>query len=156
MLEINGQTYETKFNYKFYQRLVDDFGNDKIDGFSRLINLLVDKNPVSLVKGYRYALDSKDLPSEDKVADALDTKGIWDQEDPYGDFYKRLKADGFLRHRLQLLLHSANKDVNSAKQTLASAGKALTKKEREEAEIAVAGYETRTKEFQAAIQALEK
>lgn len=155
MFDINGQTYETKFNYKFHQRLIDDFSTKEIDGFSRLINLLVDKNPVALVKGYRYAITAKNLPSEDQVAEALDAKGIWDQADPYGDFYKQLKQDGFLRHRLRLLMDSADKDVIDTKQTLANAGKLMTKKEREELEIALTGYEVQTNNFKTGIKALE-
>ena len=154
MLDINGQTYETKFSYKFYQRLMDNYGDDNNDGFSRLIKQLVDRDPDALVNGYRYAIDAKNLPSADAVADALGAKGIWDQEDPYGDLYKALKQDGFLRHRLRLLLNSVEEDANNGKKALEIGGKAMTKKEREEAELTVAAYQNYATEFKGKLEAL--
>lgn len=154
MLDINSQTYETKFNYKFYQRLMDNYSDDNNDGFSRLIKQLVDRDPDALVNGYRYAIDAKNLPSADAVADALGAKGIWDQEDPYGDLYKVLKQDGFFRHRLRLLLSSIEEDANNGKKALEIGGKAMTKKEREEAELTVAAYQSYATEFKGKLEAL--
>lgn len=149
MLNINGQEYEEKFNYKFNQRLVDDYSTDDVDGFSRLINQLIDSDPDGLVAGYRYSLDTKKLPSSDEVAEALAAQGVFDDEDPFGDLFKKIKADGFLAMRLKHLIVTQKNSLKTVQKLLPILQKSGTKKE-------IAEGESEIKAGQAGVALLEE
>lgn len=118
-LEINGKVYETKFNYGFYHRIVDGYSNDKdADGFNLFIGGLVDQDPQAIVKGYRFAIVGKDLPSEDEIADALDAKGVFEEDDPFGEMYKEVKSVGFLAKAINHLLALLKKDWKNSELAL--------------------------------------
>lgn len=135
-LEINGKMHDIKFNYKFYDRVVQHFADDqdtdkntKVDGFNLMIGQLIDKNPQAVVKAYRYACVGKSLPALSDVADALDKEGIWDSKDPYADLYKQIKAVGFLAQAINHFLTSTEQDYEISKIGLSVAKKFVKKDE---------------------------
>ncbi|KRL27320.1 hypothetical protein FD27_GL001074 [Limosilactobacillus frumenti DSM 13145] len=109
-LEINGKTYPIKFNHRFYDRVVEDFAkkhkDSNVDGFNNLINGLIMEDPDAVVRAYRFACQTKSLPSANDVANALDEQGIFDSDDIFNDVYKEIKSSGFLALKIRHLLTS--------------------------------------------------
>lgn len=153
-LEINDKTYEIKFNYTFYGRVLDHFvdgkdkdGDDEVDGFNALLGALIEKDPNAIVKAYRFACVGKSLPALSDVASALDKAGIWDSEDPFGDLYKELKSVGFLALQIKRYLNSMKQDWKTSEIILSVAkDQAKTKEEKEtvrQSEVETAGAKAR-------------
>lgn len=156
MLQIDGKEYGLKFNYKFAGRLVKDYSQDNVDGFDRLLGEIIDRDPEALVQAYRYALDVSDnkLPSTDKVADALEEAGYFnDGEKAFSDLFKGLKNDGFLALKLAHFMSTREQQVKDAKTAL----NAVTdKKQRKEVETTVKQAETMLKEVKEDFNRLSK
>lgn len=107
-LEINGKTYQVKFNHRFYNRIVEEFAkkhkDSDTDGFNNLIAGLISEDPDAVVRAYRCACQSKTLPSMDAVGDALEDAGLFESNDIFGETYKAIKDNGFLAMKIQHLL----------------------------------------------------
>lgn len=107
-LEINGKTYQVKFNHRFYNRIVEEFAkkhkDSDTDGFNNLIAGLISQDPDAVVRAYRGACQSKSLPSMDAVGDALEDAGLFDSDKVFDDTYKAIKDNGFLEMKIQHLL----------------------------------------------------
>lgn len=125
-LTINGSEYEVKFDYNFYNRILESAksknnekqkgdGGNQTDGFNQLITQLVDRDPQAIVDAYHAAIVGKKRPTRRDVENALAEVGVWDAKDPFGDLYKELKTDGFLRLKIQHLIHLIHEDVVTAK-----------------------------------------
>lgn len=146
-LEINDHEYEVKFDYNFYNRLLeeadaksknnaknkDNGGAINTDGFNQLILQLIDRDPQAIVDAYRAAIVGKKRPTRRDIEAALAKSGVWDAKDPFGDLYKELKTDGFLRLKIQHLLHSMKEDITTSKiaseAVLESVGKSKKKED---------------------------
>lgn len=126
MLKINGKDYDVKFNMQFANRLIEDYavknndGQITLDGFSHLINDLVDCQPEAITNAYRYALDvpAKQLPSLNDVAQGLEEAGIFKNPDIFSDLFKELKDNGFLMLKLKAYLKSRQNIVDVSKKVL--------------------------------------
>lgn len=154
MLEIDGKSYEPKFNYGFAKRLMKEYGTESVDGFSHLINQIIDGDPMALVNGYRYALSTKSLPSDEKVADALEEAGIFDKgEEAFSDLFKEVKSAGFLTLQLNLYVNSKENVVADAKKVLATLS---SEEDKQGAEIDLAAAETSLDRIKRAIKKLSK
>lgn len=154
LLEIDGKSYEPKFNYGFAQRLMKEYGTENVDGFSHLINQIIDGDPMALVNGYRYALDTKSIPSDDKVAEALEEAGIFDQgEKAFSELFKAVKSAGFLTLQLNLYVSSKENVVKDAKKVLSVLS---NKEDKQGAEIDLAAAETSLARIKKAIDKLSK
>lgn len=154
ILEIDGKSYEPKFNYAFANRLMENYGTESIDGFSRLINQIVDADPMALVNGYRYALDTKSVPTDEKVANALEEAGVFDKgEEAFSDLFKAVKSAGFLTMELQHYLNSKKNIVEDAKKVLSNLPDG---EDKQAAEIDLAGAETSLNRIEKAIKKLSK
>lgn len=109
-LEINGKTYQIKFNHRFYDRVVEDYAkkhkDSNVDGFNNLINGLIMEDPDAIVRAYRFACQGKSLPSANDVSNALDEQGVFDSENVFNDVYKEIKSSGFLALKIRHLLTS--------------------------------------------------
>ena len=154
MLEIDGKSYETRFNYGFAKRLMKDYGTENVDGFSHLINQIIDSDPMALVNGYRYSLDTKSLPSDEKVADALEAAGVFDKgEEAFSELFKAVKSAGFLTLQLNLYVSSKENVVEDAKKVLANLS---NEEDKQGAEIDLAAAETSLARIKKAIKKLSK
>ena len=109
-LEINGKTYPIKFNHRFYARVVEDYAkkhkDSDVNGFNNLINGLIMEDPDAVVRAYRFACQTKSLPSANDVSNALDEQGIFDSDNIFNDVYKEIKSSGFLALKIRHLLTS--------------------------------------------------
>lgn len=119
-LSINGNLLPVKFNYTFYNRVLDHYAPDQkdTDGFNLLIAGLIAEDPSAIVKAYRFAIQQKSLPAAKDVEEALDAAGVWDSEDPFSDLYQQLRAVGFLRLKIQALLKSLKDTYTNSKTAL--------------------------------------
>lgn len=124
-LSIDGKDYTVKFDYYFYDRLINKFAkgkdkdsNNQIDGFSRLIEGLVAEDPDAVVLAYQEAIVGKTRPSKGQVAQALDDAGIWESKDPFGDVYKEIRSAGFLKLKIRALVHLLKNDAETAEAAL--------------------------------------
>lgn len=151
MIEIDGTSYETKFNYRFYQRVVDNYSTKEQDGFTRLFGELVDANPDALVSGYRYAIDAKKLPSTEAVAEALADSGIYDAEDPFADMFKQIKANGFLVLKLKGLMNIEKSGLKRAQEMLS-----IIKKNKDATEEDIKGAQNQLQMVELQYKSLEK
>lgn len=147
MIKIDGHSFDTKFNFKFHRRLLEEYSTKQTDGFTRLINQLFMQDPSALVQAYRCAIDNKTLPSEDRVAEALSEAGIFDSDNPYKDVYDEIKADGFLRQKLAFMESSMKNTVEDTQKALNVFGKHSTKKEYRMAQMDLAGAKEALNQF---------
>lgn len=145
-LEINGNEYEVKFDYNFYNRLLEEAdakpknnaknqGNGQAintDGFNQLILQLIDHDPQAIVDAYRAAIVGKKRPTRHDIEAALAKDGVWDAKDPFGDLYKELKTDGFLRLKIQHLLHSMQEDITTSKIALEAVSESVGKSKKKD------------------------
>lgn len=124
-LEINNTVYQVKFDYNFYNRLIEDSNKPRnkkqqgadatqTDGFDQLIMSLVDQDPDAIITAYRAGIVGKKRPTRADVAEALAEAGVWDSKDPYGDLYKELQTVGFLRLKVQHLLTLLKEQITTA------------------------------------------
>lgn len=124
-IEINNTVYQVKFDYNFYNRLIEQTNKStnkqqqdgsavQTDGFNQLIMSLVDQDPDAIVTAYRAGIVGKKRPTRADVAEALAEAGIWDSKDPYGDLYKELQSVGFLRLKVQHLLNLLKEQITTA------------------------------------------
>lgn len=115
-LTINGKEYQIKFDYYFYDRLMQKFNkgkkkdDDQIDGFNRLIEGLVAEDPEAVIMAYQEAVVGKDRPTKGQIEQALDEVGVWDSDNPYGDVFKEFQSAGFLKQKIKALLHMLKED----------------------------------------------
>lgn len=108
-LEINGKTYRIKFNHRFYERIVEDYAkkhkDSDVDGFNNLINSLIMEDPDAVIRAYRFACDTKQVPSVNAVSKALDEQGAFTPS-VFNDVYKEIQSSGFLALKIRHLLTS--------------------------------------------------
>lgn len=119
-LSINGDLLPVKFNYTFYNRVLDHYDPSQkdADGFNLLISGLIAEDPSAIVKAYRFAIQQKSIPAAKDVEEALNTAGIWDTEDPFSDLYQQLRSVGFLRLKIRALLKSLKDTYTNSKAAL--------------------------------------
>lgn len=150
-LEINDHEYEVKFDYNFYNRLLeeadaksknneqnkDNDGAINTDGFNQLLLKLIDRDPQAIVDAYRAAIVGKKRPTRHDIEAALSANGVWNAKDPFGDLYKELKNDGFLRLKIQHLLHSMHEDITTSKIALDALLESVGKSKKKEDQQAI-------------------
>lgn len=131
-LTINDKEYTVKFDYNFYNRLLEDAqaraknkerdkaqdNANQTDGFNQLILQLIDQDPEAIVRAYRDAIVGKKRPTRSDIEQALADAGVWESKDPYGDLYKELKQDGFLRLKIQHLQRLMKEDIKTSEVAL--------------------------------------
>lgn len=119
-LSINGDLLPVKFNYTFYNRVLDHYDPSQkdADGFNLLISGLIAEDPSAIVKAYRFAIQQKSIPAAKDVEEALNAAGVWDTEDPFGDLYQQLRSVGFLRLKIRALLKSLKDTYTNSKAAL--------------------------------------
>lgn len=120
-LTIDGHEYETKLDYNFYNRLIEkakNKNNATADGFSQLIAGLVDQDPDAIITFYQAAVVGKKRPTRADVEKTLAEMGVWDEKDPYGTVYKEIQNVGFLKLKINHLLHTLHEDITTSKAAL--------------------------------------
>lgn len=120
-LVFDNKEYPIKFDYNFYDRLIEHDSkkdDDSVDSFNRLIAGLVANDPDAIILAYQKAIVGKNRLTKGQVAKALDELGVWDSEDPFGDVYKEIRSAGFLKLKIKALLHSLKEDITTAKAAL--------------------------------------
>lgn len=120
-LTINGEEVQVKLDYNFYNRLIEHTKNkdkSEVDGFNKLIAGLVDQDPDAIITFYQSAVVGKKRPTRADVEKALTNAGVWDEEDPFGEVYKELQGVGFLKLKINHLLHTIKEDIQTSKAAL--------------------------------------
>lgn len=120
-LKINGEEVQIKLDYNFYNRLIERTKNkdkSEVDGFNQLIAGLVDQDPDAIITFYQSAVVGKKRPTRADVEKALTNAGVWDEEDPFGEVYKELQGVGFLKLKINHLLHTIKEDIQTSKAAL--------------------------------------
>lgn len=156
MLKIGDKEYDTKFNYTFADRLTHDYSNDQADGFDRLLGEIIDRDPNALVAAYRYALDvpTKELPSLDDVASALDANGTFAKgEKAFNELFKQLKANGFLALKLKQFINSRKALIANSKATLSAVS---NKDDKQATKVALKQAETAMDQINKTFEQLSK
>ena len=120
-LTINGHEYETKLDYNFYNRLIEKTKNKdtaQADGFSQLVAGLVDQDPDAIITFYQSAVVGSKRPTRSVIEQALAEMGVWDEKDPYGNVYKEIQNVGFLKLKINHLLHTLHENITTSKAAL--------------------------------------
>lgn len=111
--------YEPKLNFKFYRQTRDDknLKSDGQDGFSALVDGLLNENVDMIISTYYHALAwyKSNQPSEDAVEEALaSTIFVSDEatDKAFDDILNALKADGFLTRKLSEFVKNQDKNAD--------------------------------------------
>lgn len=111
--------YEPKLNFKFYRQTRDDknLKSDGQDGFSALVDGLLNENVDMIISTYYHALAwyKSNQPSEDAVEEALaSTIFVSDEatDKAFDDILNALKADGFLARKLSEFVKNQDKNAD--------------------------------------------
>ena len=111
--------YEPKLNFKFYRQTRDDknLKSDGQDGFSALVDGLLNENVDMIISTYYHALAwyKSNQPSEDAVEEALaSTIFVSDEatDKAFDDILNALKVDGFLARKLSEFVKNQDKNAD--------------------------------------------
>lgn len=111
--------YEPKLNFKFYRQTRDDkdLKSDNQDGFSALLDGLLNENVDMIVATYYHALAwyKRNQPSEDTVEEALATTIFASDEatdKTFDDILDAMQADGFLARKLSEFVKNQEKNAD--------------------------------------------
>lgn len=119
--------FTPKLNYGFYTQTRDDkaLSKDGQDGFSALVNGLLDGNVDMIVAFYYHALAwyKRNQPSETAVVDALEDTIFKDEETTdkaFDEIIKELQTVGFLARKLDEFIKKNDKTVETMENQIAS------------------------------------
>lgn len=111
--------YEPKLNYKFYRQTRDDkdLKEDGRDGFSALVDGLLNENIDMIVATYYHAMAwyKRNQPSEDAVEEALASTVFASDEatdKAFDDILDDMQADGFLARKLSEFVKDQEKNAD--------------------------------------------
>lgn len=112
--------YEPKLNFAFYKQTRDDEdlkGNDYPDGFSALVDGLLNESVDAIVAAYFHSLAwyKRNQPSVDAVEEALEATVFASDEatdKAFDDILGELKKDDFLARRLKQFIKDRNKNAD--------------------------------------------
>lgn len=122
-IKANGSTqpavYQPKLNFKFYRQTRDDkeLKGNAPDGFSALVDGLMDENVDAIVATYYHALAwyKRNQPSEDAVEEALASTIFASDEatdKAFKDIIEEMKQDGFLARRLRQYVKEQDRNAD--------------------------------------------
>lgn len=119
VLNINNLAMEPKLNFAFYRQTRDDkeLQDENTDGFTNLIQGLVDGNVDMIVASYHHSLAhyKRAQPSETDVEAALEATIFKSDEATnaaFEDIIKCLNANDFLARKLSEFIKNANKNAD--------------------------------------------
>lgn len=118
-LTINNAVYEPKLNFKFYRQTRDDkeLKSDNQDGFTALVEELLEENVDAIISTYYHALAwyKRNQPAESDVEEALEST-VFATDDAtdkaFDDILDTMKADGFLARKLHEYVKTADKNAD--------------------------------------------
>lgn len=127
--------YTPKLTFSFYQQCLkdQDLKEKGADGFSGLVNGLLDRSVDAIIAFYYHALAwyKRNQPSEAAVADALDDTIFKDEATTDAEFdaiIKELKSVNFLARKLDEFIKSNDKLTASLQQRIESMDDSDTQK----------------------------
>lgn len=114
------QVYTPKLTYSFYTQTRDDkeLKSDGQDGFSALVEGLLEENVDMIIAFYHHALAwyKRSQPSEDAVEQALEGT-IFASDDAttkaFSDIILELKKNDFLARKLSQYIKNSNKNLDA-------------------------------------------
>ena len=119
--------FTPKLNYGFYLQTRDDksLSQNGQDGFSALINGLLDNNVDMIIAAYYHSLAwyKRNQPSETAVEEALETSIFGDEKTTVEAFYeilKDLQSNDFLARKLNEFIKNNDKLTETMEKHLAS------------------------------------
>ncbi|KRM83912.1 hypothetical protein FC35_GL000610 [Limosilactobacillus coleohominis DSM 14060] len=119
VLNINNLAMEPKLNFAFYRQTRDDkeLQDENTDGFTNLIQGLVDGNVDMIVAAYYHSLAhyKRTQPSETDVEEALEATIFKSDEATnaaFEDIIKCLNDNDFLARKLSEFIKNANKNAD--------------------------------------------
>ena len=108
--------FTPKLNYGFYLQTRDDksLAKNGQDGFSALVNGLLDENVDMIIAAYYHSLAwyKRNQPSEPAVEEALETAMFNDEkatDEAFDDILKSLQANDFLARKLNEFIKNNDK-----------------------------------------------
>nr|DAQ57414.1 MAG TPA: tail assembly chaperone protein [Caudoviricetes sp.] len=125
VLNINNLAHEPKLNFQFYRQTRDDkeLKDDNTDGFTNLVQGLLDGNVDMIVAAYYHSLAwyKRAQPAETDVEEALESTVFASDEATnaaFEDIIKSLNANDFLARKLSEFLKNSNKNADMVQEQI--------------------------------------
>lgn len=132
-MKINDQ--EFPMNFKFAVAIERELKEEEKDGFNTLIEGLLNRDILILVKGIKVLMSASGVTSEEKVAEILETTFEDDKatDQLFDDFFENLVSQGFLRQRLVSYVKEMKRNLKLSEEVIPS----LKEEERIPAEVGI-------------------
>lgn len=125
--QAQAKTYDPKLNYGFYKQTRDDksLAKNGQDGFSVLVNGLLDENVDMIIAAYyhSFAYFGRSQPSEVAVEQALETTIFADEkatDAAFDEILKELQSNDFLARKLNEFIKNNDKLTATMQKHIAS------------------------------------